>query len=445
MPDRSSAASGSRARPKVFYGWWMVAAGGVLNALQAGTFLSGFSVYFLPVTRDFGLSRAATSLAYGLGRLEGGLEGPLAGYLVDRLGPRKMIAFGGSLAGLGFMLLSLTHNFTEFLIVYIGVLALGMNAGFNHGIMAAINQWFIRRKGLAMSILTMGQSIGGFVITPLVAVIVLTVGWRTGAFISGLTLVAAVIPLSFVMRRTPEDMGLLPDGDRATTVAPWNISSSGPARFSRHVTAVDFAAKEAFRTRTFWLLALAMGLRSSAHIGVFVHLVPLMVWRGQTEATGAFVVAFVAFATFPLRAFLGWAGDKWANPKIVGITMVLGATSLVMLVVSGGTLWQLLVFASLFSFAEAVNGVAWSLIGDFSGRGSFATVRGGVSMAQGFASMGMPVFAGWVYDTTGSYHSALMPLIALYLLSAVVFWNLPEARPPSRVKDSSSVGASAGQ
>ncbi len=125
--------------------------------------------------------------------------------------------------------------------------------------------------------------------------------------------------------------------------------------------------------------------------------------------------------------------------------MVLGATSLVMLVVSGGTLWQLLVFASLFSFAEAVNGVAWSLIGDFFGRGSFATVRGGVSMAQGFASMGMPVFAGWVYDTTGSYHSALMPLIALYLLSAVVFWNLPEARPPSRVKDSSSVGASAGQ
>ena len=123
--------------------------------------------------------------------------------------------------------------------------------------------------------------------------------------------------------------------------------------------------------------------------------------------------------------------------------MVLGATGLVMLIVSGGTLWQLLVFASLFSFAEAVNGVAWSLIGDFFGRGSFATVRGGVSMAQGFASMGMPVFAGWVYDTTGSYYSALTPLIALYLLAAVVFWNLPKARLPSRVAAPPEVHASA--
>jgi MFS family permease len=427
----------------MFYGWWMVAAGGVLNALSAGTYMTGFSVYFLPVTREFGLTRAATSLAYGMGRLEGGFEGPLAGYLVDRLGPRKMIAFGGSLAGIGFILLSLTQNFTTFLLVYISVLALGMNAGFNHSIMAAINQWFIRRKGLAMSILTMGQSIGGFVITPLVAVIVLNVGWRTGALISGLAIIAAVIPLSFVMRRTPEEVGLLPDGDRGPTVARVDTSSGEPARFSRHVTAVDFTAKEAFRTRTFWLLALAMGLRSSAHTGVFVHLVPLMVWKGQTEATGALVVAFVAFTTFPLRAVLGWTGDKWAKHKIVGITMGLGAASLGMLIVSGGTLWQLLMFAALFSFAEAVNGIAWSLLGDFFGRGSFATIRGGITMAQGFASMGTPVFAGWVYDTTGSYYSALMPLIALYLGAGVLFWTLPKARHPGRVADPPEARASA--
>ncbi len=91
------------------------------------------------------------------------------GYLVDRFGPRAMVLAGGAAAGLGFMLLSLTNSFVTFLVVYIGVLSLGMNGGFNHGVMAAVNNWFIRRKGLAMSITSMGASIGGAVITPVVA------------------------------------------------------------------------------------------------------------------------------------------------------------------------------------------------------------------------------------------------------------------------------------
>ena len=136
MQDRPSAASGPTARPRVFYGWWIVAAGGILNALAGGTYHSGLSVYFLPVTRDFGLNRAATSLAYGLARLEGGIVGPVTGYLVDRLGPRTMITVGGLIASLGFFLLALTPNFTTFLLVYVGVLALGVHVGFNNGIMA---------------------------------------------------------------------------------------------------------------------------------------------------------------------------------------------------------------------------------------------------------------------------------------------------------------------
>ncbi len=444
MTDRPGATSGASADRKIFYGWWIVAAGSVLNALGGGTYWLGFSVYFLPVTRDLGLSRAATSLAYGLGRLEGGLEGPLAGYAVDRLGPRTMIAFGGLLAGTGFILLSQTHTFTTFLLVYIGVLAMGMNAGFNHGIMAAVNQWFIRRKGLAMSFATMGISIGGTVITPAVAYIVLTQGWRTGAVISGLVIIAAVIPLSLVVRRSPETMGLLPDGDRSPPVVARSPSPTSSLRFARHVTAVDFTAKEALKTPTYWLLALAMGLRIAAHTGVFVHLVPLMVWRGQSEGTGAFVVAFVAFITIPLRIGLGWVGDKYAKQKIVALTMLLGAVSLGVLLLGGGALWQLLIFAALFAFAEGVSGVSWSLIGDYFGRRSFATLRGGVTTVHSILSMGVPVFAGWVYDTSGSYYWAIIPIIVLYLMAAAMFWNLPRARLPRRETDPTTEESLAG-
>ncbi|MDP6548930.1 MAG: MFS transporter [Dehalococcoidia bacterium] len=438
MTDRPEAGSGARAGCGIFYGWWIVAAGSILNALGGGTYWMGFSVYFLPVTKALELSRAQTSFAYGLGRLEGGLEGPLAGYLVDRLGPRTMIAFGGLLAGTGFILLSLTHSFSTFLLVYVGVLAMGMNAGFNHGIMAAVNQWFVRRKGLAMSFATMGISIGGAVVTPAVAFLVLTMGWRTGAMISGIVLIAAVMPLSLVFRRSPETMGLLPDGDRVPPIAAVSPLGTSSERFERHVTAVDFTTKEALKTPTYWLLALAMGLRIAAHTGVFVHLVPLMVWRGQSEATGAFVVAFTAFTTIPLRVGLGWVGDKWAKQKVCALTMLLGTVSLVVLLASGGALWQLLIFAALFAFAEGVSGVSWSLIGDYFGRKSFATLRGGVTTVHSILSMGVPVFAGWVYDTSGSYYWALIPIVVLYLLAAAMFWNLPKARLPRRLTDPSA-------
>ncbi len=445
MRDNPPAKGTPEGRKKVFYGWWIVVAGSILNALSGGTYQTGFSVYFLPVTRDFGLSRAATSLAYGLARMEGGFEGPLAGYLVDRLGPRTMIAIGGLLSGLGFILLSQTHSFTTFLIVYVGVLALGMNAGFNHGIMASINQWFVRRKGLAMSITTTGMSVGGAVITPLVAVIVLNLGWRHGAVISGLVLIAVVVPMSAVIRRSPESMGLLPDGDTAPpTAAGGRLSGSESKRFSRHITTVDSTAKEALRTRAYWLLAMAMGMRIAAHSGVFVHLVPLMVWKGQTEAVGAFVVSFVAFVSILLRVLLGWMGDKWTKQKMVGITMLVGAFSLVILLLTSGALWQLLIFAVFFAVAEGVNGLSWSLLGDFFGRKSFATLRGGITMVHSFMSMGVPVFAGWVFDTSGSYYWALLPILGLYLLAALAFWYLPYPRPPRRVADPAPEGVFAG-
>jgi MFS family permease len=439
-----AAQTGAKPRRRIFYGWWIVVAGAVLNALAGGTYWNGFSVYFLPVTRDLGLSRTATSFAYGMARLEGGFEGPAAGYLVDRLGPRIIIAFGGVLAGAGFMLLALTHSFTMFLVVYLGLLSMGMNGGFNHGVMAAVNQWFIRRKGMAMSIVSLGQSVGGAVITPAVAFIVLTMGWRSAAVISGLAILFVVVPLSLVVRRSPESVGLLPDGDQALAVTGGGLSTTKPLRFSRHITTVDFTAREAFKTRTYWMLAMAMGLRIAAHGGVFVHLVPLMVWKGQSEATGAFMVAFVSMSSIPLRILLGWAGDKWAKQKVVGITMIMSATSLVILLISGGALWQLLFFAAFFSFAEGVTGMSWSLVGDFFGRTSFATLRGGITLVYSLLSTLTPVFAGWVFDTTGSYYYALIPIVGIYLTSALLFWNLPKAKLPSRAAASTTGDASAG-
>jgi cyanate permease len=294
-----------------------------------------------------------------------------------------------------------------------------------------------------MSISTLGMSVGGTVVTPAVALIVLNLGWRTGALISGLALLALVAPMSLLIRNSPESMGLLPDGDLTQPVPVKSVSGAPPRRFGRHYTTVDYTAKEAIKTRAYWLLALAMGLRISAHTGVFVHLVPLMVWKGQSEATGAFIVAFVAFITIPLRVFLGWIGDKWAKQKMVAITMAMGSVSLIILLFPGGSLLQLIIFALLFSIPEAVSGLAWSLIGDFFGRRYFATLRGGITTVYSFMSMGVPVFAGWVFDTSGSYYWAVIPIMAMYLAATILFWSLPRPRPPSRETDPATGDAKA--
>jgi MFS family permease len=256
---------------------------------------------------------------------------------------------------------------------------------------------------------------------------------------------AVVVPLSLVMRRSPESMGLLPDGDREPPVVRRSQLGAEPPGFVRQTGTADFTAREAIGTPAYWLLAVAIGLRISGFSGVFVHLVPLIVWKGQSEATGAFIVAGVSLASIPLKVLLGWIGDRWATRKILGITTALGAASLLILLLSGGQLWQLLIFTVLFAFPMSGGGLCWALIGDLFGRKNFATLRGGVMTVSSFMSMGVPVFAGWIYDTSGSYYWALVPMIGMYLLAALLFWKLPRPSLPSRVADAIAGEAATGR
>lgn len=98
---------------RIFYGWWILALGAVINGIGTGIIYHSFTVFFLPLKRDLGVSSAAVSLLYGAARLEGGVEGPLVGYLIDRVGSRKLIIAGASLAGLGLILLSTVHSFSH--------------------------------------------------------------------------------------------------------------------------------------------------------------------------------------------------------------------------------------------------------------------------------------------------------------------------------------------
>jgi MFS family permease len=221
-------------------------------------------------------------LPFSLSRLEAALGAPFVGYLIDRFDVRVMLVAGTLLAGLGLVLLSLTHSYLLFVLVFIGPLSFGFQAGFNQATLAVVAHWFRRKRGLAMAIVQTGQAIGGVLIFPLVALAVLKLGWRAAAVLSGLA-VFMLLPLVLLIRRSPESMGLLPDGESSA-----RSGASGLA--APLVDAREYTTREALKTPTFWLLAAFHGLRNVPYAGVTVHLVPLLVWKGLDEAGAAFYV-----------------------------------------------------------------------------------------------------------------------------------------------------------
>jgi MFS family permease len=413
---------------RIFYGWWIVAIGCVQDAVKGGLFNTGFTLYFLPVLTELNLSRAATSLPFSLSRLEAALGAPVVGYLIDRFDVRVMLVVGTALAGLGLILLSLTHSYLLFLLVFIGPLSFGFQAGFNQATLAAVNSWFRRKRGLAMAVVQTGQSIGGVVIFPLVALAVLNLGWRMAAVLSGLV-VFMLLPLVLLVRRSPESMGLLPDGERSSPHDPAR-AARGPAPGPGDPR--EFTTREALRTPTFWLLAAFHGLRNVPYAGVTVHLMPLLIWKGLDEPAAAFYVGLTALATVVVRPLTGWLGDRQSKQTIGAVGVLLGAAGLMVLAYGDGAWWALVLFAVLFSFGDGVNSVTWALVGDAFGRAHFATIRGWISMVQSFASMPAAVYTGWVYDRTQSYTQALIAFVICYGAAACVIWLIPRPVRPAR-------------
>lgn len=441
----------------IFYGWWVVTISMLVDACKHGTFNRGFTFYVLPLRNELGLGVAAISLAEMLGRLEGGVLGPVMGYLTDRFGPGAMLAFGGIMSGLGFILLSFTHNFFVFMFLFVGMLSVGFRSGYNNATLPAVNQWFRRKRSLAMSIVAAGNGLGGAALAPLVGLMVFAVGWRTAAFLSGIGILAVVVPLSFLIRRSPESMGLLPDGDQAPAVAAFQPPDApaapearmGGSTHARPHTAIpydradlDFTAPEAMRTRAYWLLILATGLRNAVHSGMSFLLAPVMVWflqgggRGAEESLpmAAFFVGLLSFGTFVFTPVLGLLGDNLSKPRLSAVCMAVGALSMAMLLNQSGHIWQLVLSVLLLAVSESANPLNWAIMGDFFGRRAFATLRGWQHLPDQVMSMSTPVWMGWIFDHTGSYYWSLLPLAIIYGLSACVYWTLPGPKVPTRLR-----------
>jgi MFS family permease len=406
----------------LFYGWRMIAASCAIRLLGGGLHSYGFTVLFLPVTQELGLTRAATSLVFSLARAEGAIQGPLSGYCIDRFGPRPVMVIATLLAGVGYMLFSQVNSYAALLIVYMGVISLSYQAGFMDATMAVANNWFIRKRALAMSFTSGSIALGGMIFTPLFAFAVHNWGWRTACFAAGMAFLVLGLPLALTIRRSPESMGLLPDGEALPQAGASRTATADPDEFS---------LRAALRTYQFWLIALATTMRVVCSSTVLVHFVPILVWRGLTEQRAAVFLAFVALLGMPTHLFIGWLGDRINKPRLMAACTVLASFSL-LLIFRGETDWQLWPALVLFSLFEGLFPVTWATVSDFYGRRNFAKIRGSMSFLYMWGSVLGPVAAGLVYDSTKSYDALLWGLMAVCGLTTVCYALLKAPKPADR-------------
>ena len=409
---------------RVFYGWWILLLGSLINGIGGGIMYHSFTVFFLPLKRDLAVSSAAVSLLYGSARLEGGIDGTLYGYLIDRFGSRKMILIGASLAGIGLILLSTVHSFLSLFFIYVFVVSVGSNAGFFHPVSTAVNKWFIRHRGLGFSVITASGSIGGMIMAPLLSYIILTHGWRNGAICAGLMILTIAIPAALPMKRSPEALGLYPDGR-----PPLEVKPEAPNPLCPAATEVNFTVREALRTLPFWLLMTGISLRLLVTVALNTHFVPILVWRGMSEAASAYLVSLFALFSIPMTLALGWLGDRWNKARLCSVCMI--PTLVAML---GMTFFRGNASLYFFPFAFAITmgnaSLNWALIGDFFGRSSYATLRGIMGAGYGIATFFSPIFAGLIFDRTESYDFVLLTFSAILAVAATLFAFLRQPLPP---------------
>ena len=396
-------------KKKIFYGWWIVLSGALMNGLGGSLHWQGFTVLFLPISQTFGITSAQTSLLFALARAENGLLGPITGWLMDKFGPRPLAIFGTAMAGIGYVMLSRVENYTQFLLIYILVISIGATTSFMQTSFVALNVWFVKKRGLVMSINSAAFRLGSAILVPIFSFCVYRWGWQTSVLWFGIFLLCFISPLGYFFKKSPESMGLLPDGDE--------VKSEN----TDHAEELSgYSWKEAINTSVFWFLTLGTALRISIHGAIFVHMIPMLVWKGVTPQNAASYVALLALFGVPIIMIVGRISDKYGRPKILAICYFLSALSLLLVNVSHKPLFLLLSLLLLVG-SEAGSGLNWSLVGDLFGRKNYGIIRGLLGPFYNGALVITPVAAGYIFDKTGSYELVLLMGAIIYIMASLSF------------------------
>lgn len=419
----------SKTSKKVFYGWWIVAAGFIIQALNGGIYFYGFSTFFNPLIDEFHWSRTELSGAFSLARLEAGIAAPVVGHFLDKLGPRRLMFFGISAVAIGFFLVSYVDSLPFFYFVFF-MISVGASCGFGGAINVSVANWFSRKRSLALGITISGVGIGGAGVSAM-AWVISQHGWRVGSMVAAAIFFFVALPISLAMRHKPEQYGYHPDGDTID-----DSPSSTKPKIDMTAMRAGFTPKQALMTSTFWVFSLVFGLRAMITAGIAVHEIPHLIAIGYSPEVAASILGAMTVISIIGRLGFGWLGDRVDKRYVIAGCLIFQCIGLYIFA-NITEFWHIIAFLLIFS--PAYGGIiplipsTWA---SYFGRKSFASIQGLGQMVQTVGTIAGPLIAGYTFDVSGSYQFA-------FLLFAVL--NIPSiflvllARKPSGMLTPSAI------
>ena len=404
-------------------------AGSVTTGYTSGTFWQGFGAFFDPIVEQFGWSRATTSAAISLQRTESGMVSPFVGYFIDRFGPRSVMLVGILMTGAGFILLARINSLWQFYSAF-ALITLGMSVGTWMVVTTAVANWFVALRTRALALTSAGSALGGLLV-PVVIWLIATTDWRTALVLIGVGFWIIGIPSAIVMRRRPEDHGLLPDGRSGE--ASDESGAEAPAGAAHERAEASFSVRQALRTRTFWQMALAMGAGQLV-MSASVHQIPAISSFGFSRETAGVVMLAVSLMSLAGRIVSGFTGDRVDKRKVIAAafalqlvgTLIFATTSTQLHLVGFVICWGI-------GFGASIP-VRFALLADYFGRSHFGSVMGIMMTVSAVFGIAGPVFVGWMYDVRGNYRDpyiilALTVLVAIPMVLSLTRPVLGKGRP----------------
>lgn len=384
-----------------------------MQGLIGTLFMQAFGSYAAIFEVQFGWSKTALAGAFSMARVESGLLGPLQGWLIDRFGPRVVMRIGLTLLGLGFILFSQINSLPMFYAAFL-VMAVGQSLGGFMALTVAAVNWFQRRRAMALGIMQTGFAAGGLAV-PLVAWMLVNVGWRETAFASGIAVWVIGLPLSQVIRHRPEDYGYEVDGGAGP-----GVGTGG--RDAAPAPAVSFTPRQAMRSPAFWMISLGHASALLIVGGLLVHLVlHLTDSLGYSIVQANFVWALVAAMQIVGQVGGGYLGDR-TDKRVIAATCMVGHAVAILLLAYASALWMVIAFAILHGLSWGTRGPLMAAIrADYFGPGSFGTIMGFSSLIVMMGMMSGPIIAGVMADRTGGYEAGFTLLAALAAGGAAFF------------------------
>jgi len=429
MNPSNQVANLSRRVRGVYYGWWLVGVSSLIRTSSVPLF-HAMGIWFVALEAQFGWNRTQLSLAFAFTRVEGGLLGPVEGYLTDRVGTRRMVLIGLLILGAGFLFFAQVHSLWMFYVAFL-IMALGQGLSGWLPITTMLNNWFVRGRAMAMGWSNAGSRLGALVLIPLLAWAIDPeygrVGWTLTAAFLGVVFLVVALPISRLIRNRPEDYNLRPDGDPPDSPQP--AADGVPASTQPSPGEGDFTVAQAIRTQAFWYISIGHSLTAVVIVSLMTHLAPLLTDEGFSLQTAGWVVTVYTAVSMVFQLVGGYVGGR--IPKNVGMFVFssIQAGAVLIIVAYPSNLGMVYVFAVLFGIGfGGTSPLATSIRGDYFGRASFGKILGISSVPMNILLLGASPFAGLMYDLNGDYTIAFGTLAGLNFLGAVL---LLMARKPT--------------